>query len=770
MSSHIGWITMLDRINLIRNIGQFDSVTDGATLPLPKLTLIYAENGRGKTTLSAILRSLGTGDAAPIAERKRLSATQPPHVVVKTADGATINFQGGAWTQTVPNLAVFDDVFVDENVYSGLSVEPGHRQKLHDIILGAQGVALANAFQAQADRNEEHITALRATAGAIPASARGTLDADAFCALEARPMVAEEIQTAERRLAAVRAQEPIRNGTSFQTLDLPAFDLASVEVLLAGDLTDLDMHAAALVQGHLASIGDGGEGWVADGMERVKSPDVSVCPFCAQDLTGSPLVAHYRAYFSEGYNALKRAIDQMIAGIDTAHGAAIATAFERSVRVWSEGRQFWSKFCDIPDVGIDTAAVARAWNKALDAVRARLLAKQAAPLERMAIDSGIREAVSAFDEWRMQVKILSDKFETVNTTIAVVKEQAAAGNPTAIAADIARMKVIVARQSPEVAPLCAAHLAEKAAKADTETRRTAARNALDHYRTTVFPTYETAINDYLGKFGAGFRLTKMASATTRAGPTCTYGISIGTNTIPVGGAATPGVPSFSSTMSAGDRNTLALAFFFASLNRDPELANKVVVIDDPMTSLDEHRHLTTVQEMGRLTQKSGQMIVLSHSKPFLCELWESADKSARAAIEIARHGDGSNFRGWVIHHDLMTEHDRRHALLREYLQSSVPDKRRVAEALRFVLEKFVRVAYPDYFAPGGTLGTFVSLSRQRIGAAQQILDAVRTQEIDDILTYANRFHHDTNHAYQTEAINDGALLDFVKRTLAITRH
>jgi hypothetical protein len=74
---------VLDRISLIRNIGKFDSVSDGANLPLSKLTLIYAENGRGKTTLSAILRSLGSGDPAPIAERKRLSATQPPHVVVK---------------------------------------------------------------------------------------------------------------------------------------------------------------------------------------------------------------------------------------------------------------------------------------------------------------------------------------------------------------------------------------------------------------------------------------------------------------------------------------------------------------------------------------------------------------------------------------------------------------------------------------------------------------------------------------------------------------
>jgi wobble nucleotide-excising tRNase len=87
---------VLDRINLIRNIGQFDSVSDGATLPFSKLTLIYAENGRGKTTLSAILRSLGNGDPVPIMERKRLSAAQPPHVVVNPATGTAMNFQGGA--------------------------------------------------------------------------------------------------------------------------------------------------------------------------------------------------------------------------------------------------------------------------------------------------------------------------------------------------------------------------------------------------------------------------------------------------------------------------------------------------------------------------------------------------------------------------------------------------------------------------------------------------------------------------------------------------
>ena len=59
---------MLDRIQLLRNVGQFNSVNAGAQLPLSKFSLIYAENGRGKTTLAAILRSLSTGDPISILE------------------------------------------------------------------------------------------------------------------------------------------------------------------------------------------------------------------------------------------------------------------------------------------------------------------------------------------------------------------------------------------------------------------------------------------------------------------------------------------------------------------------------------------------------------------------------------------------------------------------------------------------------------------------------------------------------------------------------
>jgi len=132
----------------------------------------------------------------------------------------------------------------------------------------------------------------------------------------------------------------------------------------------------------------------------------------------------------------------------------------------------------------------------------------------------------------------------------------------------------------------------------------------------------------------------------------TYNVVI--NNIPVavaGGTPAPGQPAFSNTLSAGDRNTLALAFFFASLEQDPTRGSKVVVIDDPISSLDEHRTLTTVQELRRLAQQTSQVILLSHSKPFLCRVWEGADHHSRAALELVRDGDGSTIRAWEVDRD-----------------------------------------------------------------------------------------------------------------------
>jgi len=766
---------MINRIQLLRNIGLFDSVDSAAGISLTRLVLTYAENGRGKTTLAAVLRSLATGDPVPVTERRRLAAQRPPHVVLDCDGGPPdAMFQDGAWNRTLADLVVFDDVFVDENVYSGLAVDAEHRKKLHELVLGARGVTLSRRLRELVDRIEQHNRELRTRAAAVPEQVRGGLSVDDFCALAERSEIETEIQETERALTAAREQEPVQNASLFDTLELPAFDREAIDSILAEDLPSLDAAAAERVQAHVDTLGAGGEQWIAEGMRHTPDPGDGVgsatCPFCAQDLGASPVIAHYRAYFSEAYADLKRRISDALGRVRRTHGGDMPAGFERAVRVAGERRQFWSRFCNVPEVEIDTAAIIRDWSPAREAVASALEAKQAAPLEATELDQDARNAVAAYEAHRRGVADLSALLIRSNDSIRVVKEQAAGANAETIAANLARLRATQARHTPEIASSCEAYFEEKAAKARTEQERDQSRDELDDYRTNVFPQYETAVNLYLQRFNAGFRLDSVTSASTRGGAACTYSVVINNSSVPVAGGTPPaGQPSFRNTLSAGDRNTLALSFFFASLDQDPGLGSKVVVIDDPISSLDDHRSLTTVQETRRLAERAGQVIVLSHNKLFLCRIWEGADPTWRTALEVARDGEGSTIRTWDVDQDSVTEHDRRHAMLRAYLADGTPNSREVARAIRPVLEAFLRVACPEHFPPGTLLGPFHRLCAERVGSDREILDNPMTEELGDLKEYANRFHHDTNPAWGTEAINDGELRGFVERALRFAR-
>ena len=760
----------IERIALLRNIGQFESVSAGAQLPLTKLSLIYAENGRGKTTIAAILRSLNTGEPELIDERQRLGAAQLPHVVL-TYSGASLVFQNGAWNAPLPRIAVFDDAFVASNVCAGVAIETAHKQKLHELILGEQGVALNSTLQSHVTQIEEHNRNLRGKGDAIPAAARGPFGIDAFCALPADPDIEAKIQETERNLAAARSADTIRQRANFMPLSLTGFDLPSITRLLERNLPNLEAGAVARVSDHMRSLGQGGEAWVGDGMRRIadamQGDPHRPCPFCAQDLAGSPLIRHYQAYFSQEYEALKAAINGVIQEINTTHGGDAQAAFERAVRVAVEAREFWRDFTDVPDFEVDTAHVARLWSAARDAVLTTLRAKARTPLEPIALAPETISAVNSHQVSFITIANLSVALQARNTAIAIVKEQAATASVSTLVADLGKLAAIKARHDAVTAGICKDYLDEKTAKSVTEALREQARAALDQYRENIFPAYELAINEYLRRFNAGFRLGSVTSVNNRGGSSVSYSVLI--NNVEVSLTADGG-PSFKNTLSAGDRNTLALGFFFASLDQDPQLAQKIVIIDDPINSLDDHRSLTTVQEMQRLYDRVSQTLVLSHSKPFLCAIWEGADKVTRSAMRIVRQGAGSTLSAWDVRQDSITEHDRRHEQVRSYILAGTPaSERGVAVALRPILEVFIRVAYPAVFPPGSLLGPFIGLCQQRHGTPNEILTVADTTELRALLDYANRFHHDTNAAWETAAINDQELVGFASRTLAFAQ-
>lgn len=756
---------MISALRLVRAIGQFVNVDAGVRLPFEKLTILYSENGRGKTTLAAVLRSLSTGDPTPIVERKRISGSTEPEVVIALSDGPTTVFRDGAWTDVHNEIVVLDDEFVDQNIYSGLGVDPEHRQHLHELIIGTQAVALHRQLADLVVRVETHNRELRVRAGALPAIIRVGLSVDEFCSLPHVPDLDSKIAQTERDLAIAQEAQAVTQAPPITPLEMSPFDSGRIADLLADTLGLREGAVPEIVRHHLQGLGTGGERWVEEGLRRLKSEghDSSHCPFCAQELAGSALIDPYETLFSDAYRELGQRVADWIEAIERRHGGDAIAAFERSVREVVEAAAFWRPFVSGPMLSVDTAVLGELRTRAREAVREALVEKAQNPLMRLELSTGAETAIREYNEGLHVLASANEAIREMNVQIAVAKERVTAANANELAGSLRRLQAIKSRYEPAMADACAAFVAERLAKEQTERQRAEKRGELDALRTAVFPGYQESTNFYLQRLNAGFRLDSISPVNTRGGPSVTYNVLIEEMPVAVQGEANLSGPSFRTALSAGDRTTLALAFFFALLEHTQALDTRIVVVDDPVSSLDDQRSWATVQELRRLAERVQQVIVMSHNKQFLCNLWEASERSARSSLQITRAPQGSALDAWDVDRDSLGEHDRRDLRFRGFLDQATGDRLELARDLRPHLEAYLRYSHPAEFPPGSLLGPFLQTSRDRLGTPREVIDRVRISELQELVDFANRFHHDTNPRASTEQVTDAELRGMVVR-------
>ncbi len=768
---------MISKFQLIRNIGVFDSVQGSQETKLAKLTLIYAENARGKTTLSAILNSLKTGEPYPIIERGRLGSSHLPHVIIeRTGSAPPAIFQNNSWTRNIPNILIFDDMFIDQNVSSGLKVDAGHRQNLHEVVVGAQGVDLARKLDELAVKIDKHNAELRRKADLIPRETIGRLTVDEFCELKDQPEIDEAIMAEERRHNALKNAEEVRAKSFFSEISLPSIDVDNITKILSKSLSDLDSRALSKIKEHLNKIGEGGENWIEQGMHRIYEDQSKelICPFCVQNLKNSSLIELYKVYFSEAYSDLMHDIDNSIAIIKKDFGGDAIAGFQEKIMKMENLYHFWAPMCEMPKIEIDSAEMVKAWQEARKVILDKLTRKKASPLDRIELDKEGREKVKAWQDYADSVEGNTRELLKMNTAIRHIKEEASSGNIEEVIRKLDRLNATKRRYSPDIVPLCDDHIKEKEEKKQTEKEKTDTRALLDKHRNTIFPKYQDSINKYLDKFNASFRVDRVVPTNPRGRASCSYCFLI--NNIPVQletEDASQTAPSYKNTLSSGDRSTLALAFFFASLDQESDLSQQVIIIDDPVTSLDDYREISTTQEIQSLIGRTAQIIVLSHDKHFLCKIWENSDEGNTATLEIKRAVSGSTIKKWDIHPDTLTDYDVRHRKLREYNEKNVGDLGEIARNIRFVLEGYCRTSWPEHCPPGFQLGNFKEEIRRSLSSQKPILNSDIYQEFFNLIDYAHKFHHDTNSAAWQEEIRnikDAELQGFVRRTLEFTKH
>jgi wobble nucleotide-excising tRNase len=427
---------MLKKIISIKNVGRFRNSAAPGNRELARHTFIVGANGYGKTTICAVMRSLKTGDASHIIGRKTLGVLEASGVEL-LFDTGSIRFDGAVWTTTRPAIAIFDGVFVAENVHSGDVVDIEQKRNLYRVIVGNQGVKLAEEDAALAQESRAKTAEITTAARAVQPHVPAGMKLEGFVALPEAADIDAQIAKQQQNVEAAKQASAIKDRKAL--LEFPAPDWpATVARVLGRTIDDIAADAEQLLNNHLAANGmsDGGGNWIAEGLEHA----FDNCPFCGQDITGLPLVAAYRSIFSERYKALAGEITSAAASTTQLFGETALARLETLAEQNKAAVAFWSQYCTLGATPLDLpAGTSKAASDLGHAALALLRLKSDAPLEAIKPGAEFSSALATYKAAKTEQDSLNNAIRAANVIIAAKKTETGAADLKAAEAELTRL-------------------------------------------------------------------------------------------------------------------------------------------------------------------------------------------------------------------------------------------------------------------------------------------------------------------------------------------
>ncbi|MBU4174459.1 MAG: AAA family ATPase [Actinobacteria bacterium] len=760
---------MIEKFISIKNIGRFRDCCPKGDVAFRNLTLLFAENGRGKTMLCAILRSLQTGQPEFISERKTLGTNEAASVQMRLGN-STLTFSNNAWSAIHPDIAIFDSVFIHDNVYAGDYVDHEQKKNLYRVIVGTQGVQLAKQIEELDGKIRDANADIRTKKEAVSRTLPNRVTLESYLAWQPVDGIESRIQQknteiANRQLALDKATE-IQSKALLAKISLPTFP-EDFLTILGKKLTDITADAETCVRQQIAShqMGNQGETWLSQGMGYVRN---DLCPFCGQGIQFNDLSAAYRSHFNTAYKTLKEEVARLSQRITIAIGDTALNAVQQALSGNLALIEFWKQFTEVsvPDFPFQNVQANCARLRGLALALAQR--KQQNPVEAVTPNDHFTTALN-------EVQSLQQAVDTYNAAVAAsnarITEQKTAvqqgGDINSLKQELADLEAKKKRFEPDMVQACQDYQDALIDKNDLEQQKDTAKQQLDQ-RQSILQTYEHAINEYLDQFNTGFRIVNTQHSYRGGTPSSQFQIQINNTSVDLGDSRTPaGTPCFKTTLSSGDRSALALAFFLAALKQDANLGNKIVVLDDPFTSLDRFRRTCTQQLIRGLSCSAQQVIVLSHDPHFLKLVSDGHSSSEMRTLQLFRTGNNTKLGEWDIEEETLSTYQKDYSTLLNFYRDRSGTSLDVARAIRPFLEGMLRVHFPGYFQPNEWLGDFISKIRGADSASglQHAKDDLL--EFEAINEYSKKYHHEQNPNADSEPIFSDELHGFVKRTLRL---
>lgn len=734
---------MLELFSRISKVGLFEDYTHASGCEIGEVTLIYGENGVGKSTLAAILDSLRERNAPEIIRRRSLPGDVSPSVVVRV-NAKDYTFSGNDWNDSLPHdtLDIFYPGFVTRNVHASTGVDAEHRRNLCELVLGHEAVEKIASLASADNEGRAALADLKVIDKQLELLIKKPDTLATFPGLPNDPDIDRKIDQVRTELKDAQSKEAILKRMVPKEIPPPVLPREVFVHYLESSSDVIAASVGAIVNAHIKEHLDAaGETWLKYGSDHIDAD--GICPFCAQDTTSSELVSAIRSYFSAEYKKYNDSLSEEASHIQTIYGSAVFKNIRSDITSQIAAAAQWMDMAPIDHSSL-AAMLDKAellWKSAAAKMGPLVAKKEAKPL--VSLDPHLAE--ESLGDYEQSIAVLV----TLNETLAICIKQIGDKMAMLSKADITEIESRLHRlenQKSRFEPAAQDLLAKKNTlielRGAIDARKTRLKDEIDSVATKVVGKYQTGINHYLTHFGCDIRMESVEPRFPSGKASVQYVLKAHGHAIELGVSETG--PCFETVLSDGDKYTLALSFFFASLMDSTNLTGRTVVLDDPVNSLGISRRTLIEGVIREVRLKGAQVVVLTHDERLAAMMWRDNKLKDIATLQIERTRTGSRLKQWDVERATQSEYVVDYLTLTNYLDNG-GDHKNPAGCIRPYVEQRLRHLFPGPpFETRDTLGQMIAKIRNSASGTRLHVLTSKLTELVAINEAALPSHHATD--------------------------
>ncbi|NLJ35944.1 MAG: AAA family ATPase [candidate division WS1 bacterium] len=619
---------MIEKLIRLENIGVFENaLPNGRPIELARCIVIYGGNGRGKTTLSHLFRSLCTGDCNCLRPRATIGGSGTPSAKLRIS-GSCYLLNNYTWRPSRVDIEIYDADFVSRNVHSGSGVTAEHRSNLCRFVLGEKAVKLAEKVDSLNDEVKEAHKAITSVETALQSVVGKHMEIDQFLGLSDDPDIEANIIEAQKLVDAAADAADILEHPKLASIEIPRVPTATDVASLVETIEALSADVVAMVRQHMSEhLGDDSEAWLRTGVEYLED---DICPFCGQDTKGLRLLDAFRVYFGKAYEALVSRVETEAQALAKLYSELKLSNIRTALAENTTMREYWSKYATVEEAIPRTLGELDAlWRQVTEKLLPLFAEKLGNPSEPVSFENPLSELGKLHAAAMTAVTSYNQRVDRINKAVAECKDKLSTGDADTHAVALRQLQLQKRRWEKGVAAQCKTVQQTRKLKKEREDAKETAKKNLEKHLREFAESYTETLNEFLTKCGVAFRIESIKPTFGGGDARSDYEIELFGKTFSA--SAKPShEPHFDTALSEGDKRTLAFAFFLARMQRDADIKDKTVVLDDPVASLDHHRRWCTIETIVELSKKCGQLIVMTHDPHFACDTSETLTQAGMA--------------------------------------------------------------------------------------------------------------------------------------------